>query len=297
MKRKVNSIQRGTRRLGAILVCAALLLPANSLVFAQATPAGPSANQDTATTIPAEQLESQVAPIALYPDNLLAQVLVASTYPLELVQLQQWLVKNPDLVKDQQKLTAAVQKQPWDASIQAMAPLADTVKWLTDDIQWTTDLGNAFLAQQKDVMDAVQRMRAKAKQKGTLQSGEQLSVQTQTVESKEVIVIEQSNPGVIYVPQYDPVVVYGASYPASPYPPYYPYGGAIAAGAIGFGLGMLAGAAWGGGWGWGAGWGGGDVNINMNNNFNRNTNISGGNRVNSGGKWQHNAAHRGGAPY
>ena len=110
--------------------------------------------------LPPEQLDSLVAPIALYPDPLLAQVLVASTYPLEIVQLQQWLEKNKDL-KDK-ALTDAVAKQPWDPSIQAMAGLPDVVKRLADDIQWTTDLGNAFLAQQSDVMDAVQRMRKKA---------------------------------------------------------------------------------------------------------------------------------------
>ena len=116
---------------------------------------------------------------------------------------------------------------------------------LVEDIQWTTDLGNAFLAQQKDVFDAVQRMRSKAQDKGSLKSSEQMKVQTQTIESKEVIIIEQSNPQVVYVPQYDPVVVYGSSYPAYPYPPiyyppYYGTGAAIAAGAIGFGLGMMA---------------------------------------------------------
>src|SRR5436305_13041460 len=111
---------------------------------------------------------------------------VASTYPLELVQLHQWLQKNPDLAKDQTKLADKVKKQPWDPSIQAMAALPDTVKWLVEDIQWTTDLGNAFLAQQKDVFDAVQRMRSKAQDKGSLKSSEQMKVQTQTIESKEV---------------------------------------------------------------------------------------------------------------
>ena len=157
------------------LFCAAaimtILIPGNTYLLAQATPAAqtaPAAQQSP--TIPPEQMDSMVAPIALYPDNLLAQVLVASTYPLELVQLHQWLQKNPDLAKNQTKLAEAVKKQPWDPSIQAMAALPDTVKWLTDDIQWTTDLGIAFLAQLKDVMDAVQRMREKAQDKGSLKS-------------------------------------------------------------------------------------------------------------------------------
>ena len=279
-----------------MLLCAALMWP-GMIVFAQS---GPAPEQQASAAIPPEQLDSLVAPVALYPDNLLAQVLVASTYPLEVIQLHQWLQKNPDLQKDQAKLVETVKKQPWDPSIQAMAPLPDTVKWLAEDIAWTTDLGNAFLAQQQDVMAAVQRMRQKAQDKGTLKSNEQMKVETQSTSGTQVIVIEQSDPQVIYVPSYDPVYAYGA--PAYPYPPVYypPYGGAVAAGVIGFGIGLAVGAAWGGGgWGWGCGWGGGDININNNNNFNRNTNINGGNRnnVNGGGKWQHNASHRGGAPY
>ena len=119
-----------------------------------------------AAILPPDQLDSLVAPIALYPDPLLAQMLAASTYPLELVQLQQWLAKNKTL-KDK-ALVDAVEKEPWDPSVQAMAVVPDALKRLTDDIQWTTDLGNAFLAQQSDVMEAVQRMRAKAEGKGNL---------------------------------------------------------------------------------------------------------------------------------
>jgi Protein of unknown function (DUF3300) len=132
------------------LGCAMLHLPGNAILLARA---GPTAlQQDTAVKIPADQLDSLVAPIALYPDNLLSQTLVASTYPLEIIQLQQWLDKYQDLASNQQKLAEAVKKQPWDSSIQAMAALPDVVKRLADDIQWTTDLGNAFLAQQSDIM-------------------------------------------------------------------------------------------------------------------------------------------------
>src|SRR6186997_1449934 len=126
------------------------------------------------------QLDDLVAPIALYPDPLISQVLVASTYPLEIIQLQQWLEKNENL-KDK-ALVNEVSKQPWDPSIQAMAELPEVVKRLADDIQWTTDLGNAFLAQQSDVMDAVQRMRKKAQDTGNLKSGEQQKVETKVVE-------------------------------------------------------------------------------------------------------------------
>jgi len=262
-----------------------------------------TAAQDQAPKISNDQLDSLVAPIALYPDLLLAQVLVASTYPLELIQLKQWLDKHKDL-KDK-ALSDAVAKQPWDASVQAMAALPDAVKRLTDDIGWTTDLGNAFLAQQSDVMDAVQRMRVKAKDTGNLKSNEQMKVETKVVESKSVVIIEQSKPEVVYVPSYNPTVVYGA--PAYPYPPItYPPPGYYAAGmAISFGVGMAMGAAWGGGgWGWNSGWGGNnDITINNNNSFVNNSNrqnVSGnanraGNRT--GNTWQHNPQHRGGAPY
>jgi hypothetical protein len=289
-------------RLTAI-VCSVLLIPGNGTTRSAPTPQQAGAQQqEEAPKIPNDQLDSLVAPIALYPDTLVAQVLAASTYPLEIMQLQQWLTKNPGL-KDK-ALQDAVMKQPWDPTVQAMAALPDVVKRLADDIQWTTDLGNAFLAQQSDVMDAVQRMRAKAKGTGNLKSNEQMKVETQTVENKQVIVIEQSNPQVVYVPSYNPTVVYGA--PAYPYPPIaYPPPGYYAAGmAISFGVGMAIGAAWGGGWCCNSNWGGGNNNININNNntfinnSNRQNNISNrtGNRTGSN-SWQHNSAHRGGTPY
>ncbi|HTS57259.1 MAG TPA: DUF3300 domain-containing protein [Terriglobales bacterium] len=270
------------------IVCAAVLAPGETLLLVQSQPAGsakqsqPAGSGQQEAKIPADQLDSLVAPVALYPDPMLAQVLAAATYPLEIMQLQQWLEKNKNL-KDK-ALADAVAKQPWDPSIQALAGLPEVVKRLADDIQWTTDLGNAFLAQQADVMDAVQRMRKKAQDNGNLKSNEQQKVETKVIESKSVIVVEQANPQVVYVPSYNPVVVYGP--PVYPYPPiYYPPPGYYAAGmAISFGIGVAMGAFWSGGWGWGCGWGGNNnVYINNNNNFNRNTNINGGNRTNVGG--------------
>ena len=333
----MTSTEKGaTVRSLIAIVCTIALLPGDTLAYISSpiqTPAASTANQ--APKIPTEQLDSLVAPIALYPDPLLAQTLAASTYPLELIQLQQWLEKNKTL-KDK-ALADAVSKESWDPSVQALAALPDVVKRLADDIQWTTDLGNAFLAQQSDVMDAVQRMRKKAQDKGNLKSTEQQKVETQVIDSQPIILIEQANPQVVYVPSYDPVVVYGA--PLYPYPPiYYPPAGYYAAGmAISFGIGIAMGAFWGGGWGWGCGWGGNNtININRNNNFNRNSNIGGGNRNNignggrnnigggnrpsnlpargagnrpstqpvrgggdrgGGDRWQHNPEHRGGAPY
>jgi hypothetical protein len=276
----------------ALLVAAVLILAAAApSAFATAQQPAPA----DAATIPADQLDSLVAPIALYPDPLLAQVLAASTYPIEIVQLQQWLTKNPGL-KDE-ALTKAVEQQPWDASVQALAGMPDVVKRLSDDIQWTTNLGNAFLAQQSDVMAAVQRMRSKAKSKGALESTPQQVVETKTVESQQVIVIEQANPQVVYVPSYNPTVVYGP--PVYPYPPvYYPPPPPPGSMLLSFGVGMAMGAMMSGGWGYGCGWGHSNtVVINNNNTYVRNQNVRTGNAGGAGNNWQHNGAHRGGTPY
>src|SRR2546429_1530375 len=193
---KTNVLRPGcTRQLDRQVIamtCAILLGFSNAPLSAR------QAQQPTeeSVKIPADQLDALVAPIALYPDPLLSQTLVASTYPLEIMQLQQWLEKNKGL-KDK-ALVDAVSKEPWDTSIQAMAALPQVVKRLADDIQWTTDLGNAFLAQQNDVMDAVQRMRKKAQDSGNLKSTEQQKVETKVIESKSVIVVEQANPRVVY---------------------------------------------------------------------------------------------------
>src|SRR6185295_3145117 len=152
----------------------------------------------------ADQLDSLVAPIALYPDPLLAQVLAACTYPLEIVQAARWLKENSKLTGE--NLTKAAQKQPWDPSIQALVAFPSALNFLDKNIQWTQDLGNAFLDQQTEVMDAIQRMRKKAKDSGKLQSTKEQKVEVKTVETKTVIEIQPSNPQVIYVPRYDPVV-------------------------------------------------------------------------------------------
>jgi Protein of unknown function (DUF3300) len=306
----MNAMPLRSRRLDRLspgLLVVALLLaggrPARAQDSAATAKPAAAAPADSATKLTADQLQSLVAPIALYPDDLLTQTLVASTYPLEIVALQQYLAKHPDL-KDK-ALADSVAKQPWDPSIQSMAAVPEVVKRLADDIQWTTELGNAFLAQQKEVMDAVQVMRKKAKEKGALESNEQQKVETKVVEKTEVIVVESKNPEVIYVPSYSPTVVYGA--PVYPYPPiyypYYPPGAAF----VSFSVGMMWGAAmWGGAccrYGWG---GGGNVYINHRNNFN-NINVNNRNNINNrdvnrGGNrgnnnWQHNPSHRGGAPY
>jgi hypothetical protein len=225
---------------------------------------------------------------------VLAQALAASTYPLEIIQLQQWLTKNPNLTD--KALADAVAQQPWDPSIQSLAAIPALAKRLADDIQWTTDLGNAFLAQQSEVMDAVQRMRKKAQAKGALASNEQQKVETKIVETKEIIIVQPATPEVVYVPVYSPTVVYGP--PVYPYPPVYypPY--TPGAAFVTFGVGVMVGAAIWGGTCCGCGWGGhghGHVTVNNVNNYNRNTNRN--TNVNRNGNWQHNAEHRGGTPY
>jgi hypothetical protein len=279
-----------------------MVAPLNAMVVIAQTPPPPATSkpaqtptgtQKDAPKLTADQLESLVAPIALYPDPLMSQALVASTYPLELVQAQQWAEKNKNLKGDE--LTKAVEKQEWDPSVQATVVIPDLLKRLTEDITWTHNLGNAFLEQQEEVMNAIQRLRKKAKDAGKLDSSEQQKVETKTVESKTVIEIQPTSTQVVYVPTYSPTVIWGP--PIYPYPPIYypPYAGGA---WLGFGVGIAVGIGISGGWGWGCGWGGGgNVYINHNNNFVRNTNIRTGN-INTGNRnWQHNPSHRGGAPY
>src|SRR3984893_16514762 len=207
MRPKTSGLGSRSSHAVVIIACFVLLSPGYRVAVAQgtepqnATPTGSAAPAEEAPKIPNDQLDSLVAPIALYPDPLLAQTLAASTYPLEIIQLQQWMERNKDLKG--KALADAVAKQTWDPSIQALAALPDVVKRLADDIQWTTDLGNAFLAQQTEVMDAVQRMRKKAQGKGNLKSTEQQKVETKVIENKSVIVVEQANQQVVYVPSYN----------------------------------------------------------------------------------------------
>jgi len=281
-------------------VCAASLSFGSILLAQQTAPPAPSQDMANTANAPAQeatpkisndQLDSLVAPIALYPDPLLAQILAASTYPLEIIELEQWLKRNPNL-KDQ-ALADAVAKQPWDPSIQAMAVFPDVVTRLSANVAWTTNLGNAFLAQQEDVMAAIQRMRTKAQSTGALTTTEQQKVETETAEGgQEAIVIEPANDQYMYAPSYDPAVVYGP--PVWPYPAYY-YPGYVPGAGLAFGTGVILGAAWANNWG-NCNWGHGDITINNKNNFNKN-NINNINRSQQGGKWQHNAQHRGGAPY
>ena len=274
------------------ILCVASLQWSSPLVLAQEE----TTTTEEAPKIPNEQLDSLVAPIALYPDAMLAQTLAASTYPLEVMQLDQWMDKNKNL-KDK-ALVDAVAKQPWDPSVQSMAAFPDVVQRMAENIQWMTDVGNAVLAQQKDVMDAVQRMRAKAQGTGNLKTGSEQKVETKTSPSgQQVIVVEQANPEAAYVPSYDPTVVYGAAPAEYPYYPY-SYPGYQPGRALAWGSAIAVGGVWANN-NWGnCNWDDGNVNINNNNNFNKNYNKN----VNKtgagqGNSWQHNPQHRGNAPY
>jgi len=248
-----------------------------------------------AATAPAskEQLEQLLSPIALYPDSLLSQVLMAATYPADVAEAAKWSKEHKD-----QKGDAAVkmiQDKPWDPSVQSLVAFPQILQVMGDQPDWVQKLGDAFLASSKDVLDAVQRLRTKAQSAGNLKTTEQqkVVVEQEPATQQTVIKIEPAQPEQVYVPAYNPQVVYGAwPYPA--YPPYYypppPYhcpGAALASG-IAFGIGVAAiGSIWGG-----CNWGGGDVNINVNkyNSINSNRQIS-------NNKFEHNSANRRGVPY
>ncbi|HEX6018627.1 MAG TPA: DUF3300 domain-containing protein [Burkholderiaceae bacterium] len=284
------------------LTLALFLAVAPGLVHAQATspaakppPIAASAPRGTASaTFNQEQLEQLVAPIALYPDSLLSQVLMAATYPVDVAEAAKWSKANKDMKGD--AAVQAVQNQPWDPSVQSLAAFPQVLQAMGDQPDWVQNLGDAFLASSKDVLDAVQRLRAKAQSTGNLKTNDQQKVIVEEAAPQQIIKIEPAQPDTIYVPAYDPAVVYGPwpypYYPPyywPPYPYYYPgyYPGAFAAGVFwGAAIGAIV-------WG-GCNWRGGDVNINVDN-FNR---VNHNRQLDrSQTKFQHNAANRKGVPY
>lgn len=252
-----------------------------------------------------DQLEQLVAPIALYPDALLAQVLMASTYPLEIVEAARWSAKNSKVTGD--KLEAALKEQTWDPSVKSLCAFPDVVKRMNDNLDWVQDLGDAFLGQREALMACVQTMRRKAYDSGNLKSSKEITVTEQT---DKVIVIQSAQPEVVYVPTYYPTAVYGGwSYPSYYYPPMYP-----PAPAGGMFFSFTAGMVWGAAiWG-DCDWGGNDVDIDIDNynNFIDKTEIdarkqdlknrAGEGRTGEGGRqgkgnWQHSPEHRKGVGY
>ncbi|MFP4896921.1 DUF3300 domain-containing protein [Paraburkholderia sp. EG304] len=274
------------------------------LIVLAVTPALAERGSEGPAPYKPEQLEALVAPIALYPDPVLAQVLMASTYPLEIVYAARWVQKNPNVKGD--AAVQAVQNQPWDASVKSLVAFPQILEPMYDKLDWTQKLGDAFLAQQKDVFAAVQRLRARAQDAGNLKSNEQQQVIVEPAAAGQttVVRIEPANPEVIYVPAYNPTVVYGAwSYPAyppyywPPYPAYYPgyYPGAALATGLAFGLGVAAiGAIYSD-----CNWNSGDVNINYDKerNVDRNVDRSRSQNGERSGRWQHDASHRQGVAY
>jgi Protein of unknown function (DUF3300) len=307
------------RLIDRVMACVvALTLAVPPLVPAQTAP--PPA------PFKAEELDQLAAPIALYPDPLVAQVLMASTYPLEIVQAARFVKDNPSLTGD--PLAQALQGQSWDDSVKSLTTFPQVLSMMDSKLDWTQKLGDAFLAQQKELMDAIQRLRAKAQASGNLKSTAEQTVTVQPAAeaapapppppvagqpapAPQQVIVEQApptvitivpaNPQVVYVPTYNPTVVYGAwPYPAYPPYSYYPPGYVAGVGLFSFAAGVAVGSAlWGN-----CNWGSGDVNINNNqyNSFSNNVNKTDiankrterqGNREN----FQHNPENRRGAQY
>jgi hypothetical protein len=285
-------------------------------------PGGPGSQQVAPERLGQGQLEKLLAPIALYPDDLVAQILTASTYPIEVVAAARWVNEHPNVHGD--GLRDAMAQQPWDPSVKGLTAVPQVLAMMNDRLDWMQELGEAFLAQGDDVTNAIQQLRGKAQANGNLQSSDKIKVSKVAPPTPpppypppppgvdpallppppppEFIAIEPVDPGVYYVPIYDPTVVYGPwLWPA--YTPFYwyPPGYVVGAAVIGFGVGFLVGSAlwchynwgwYGGGW-YGGGWhGGGPVTINVNryNQFNRTNLVASHNGL---ANWQFNAAHRG----
>jgi hypothetical protein len=278
-----------------IVSVAALLLVSSHAARAQevpipAAPAQPPATETNAPSIPPvtpadllkpAELEALVAPIALYPDDLLSLVLMASTYPLEVVEAQRWFDANKKLSDEQRK--AALEKLSWDQSVKSLVATPTVLEMMSTQLAWTRKLGDAVLAQQSDVMDAIQRLRAKARSRDKLVTTKQQKVTVHTG-PRQIIAIEPVDPSLIYVPYYEPAIVYG-DWPYADYPPYFfPYSGYFAsdvlAGGIWFGVGYGLGY-WGGGYYWG-----GRCNWANKNLYYRN-----------GNRWTHRPEHRRGVGY
>ena len=280
----------------------------------QPAPAQPP-EQPAASLFKPEELDQILAPIALYPDELIAQILTAATYPLEIVLAARWVADPKNAALKGDALAKALEGQSWDASVKSLVPFPSVLKMMSDKLDWTQKLGDAFLSQEADCLASVQSLRRKAAAVGTLKSTPQQKVTVAPREAvapglqgppagepitmapvteDQTISIAPADPQVVYVPSYNPATAYG-TWPYPSYPPYAfppPVGYGVAAGlatGLAFGAGV---AVVGSLWGWGSpNWGGGSVNINTNqfNSINR-TAIS-------GNTWQHNAVHRQGVAY
>jgi hypothetical protein len=311
-----------TRRFQLLIVTISLLVAGNQSVQAQAAPSTQPAAAGDAKPFKPEELEQLAAPIALYPDSLVAQIFMASTYPLEVVQAERWMGSNKTLKGD--ALAAELSKKDWDASVKSLVEFPQVLEMMSKQLDWTTKLGDAFIADRAAIMAAVQRLRAKAQQAGNLKTTTEQKVvvepappQTIVVQGApppppQIIKIESPSPTVVYVPTYNPTVVYGTwPYPAyPPPPPAYPPG-YVATGAISFAAGVAVGAAWNNNSHGDCNWHGGDVDVdvNRNTNVNRNSNVNrqstntnvqnrtGSAQGASASSFQHDPSHRKGVSY
>ena len=284
-----SSVNRSSRRRTLAFSLAALALVALPI------PALAQAPTDRKPFSP-EELDQMLAPIALYDDALLSQVLMAASYPLEIVEAARWSQANPNLKGD--AAVKAVADKTWDVSVKSLVAFPSILKQLNDHLDWTQKLGDAMIGQQADVATSIQRLRAKASAAGTLKTGKEQTVTTQTQGSETIIAIQPTNPEVVYVPTYDPNTAYGQwPYPSYPptYYPTYPMGGALMTGLM-WGAGIAAAGAMFGGWNWGYGGSGSYVNVNANRATNIDRNYNRGN-VGTGGRWQHDGSHRRGVGY
>ena len=282
--RNADVIGRSNRRKTLALSLAALtmvILPMRAQAQAGPKPFSP------------QELDQMLAPIALYDDALLSQVLMAASYPLEIVEAARWSQANSNLKGD--AAVAAVADKTWDVSVKSLVAFPSILKQLNEHLDWTQKLGDAMIGQQQDVATSIQRLRAKAAAAGTLKTGKEQTVTTQSQGSETIIAVQPTDPQVVYVPSYDPNTAYGQwSDPGYP-PTYYPTGGLLLSGLM-WGVGIAAAGAMFGGWNWGYGGSGSYVNVNAS----RATNIDRSfNRANVGadGRWEHVAHHRRGVAY
>ena len=272
----------------------ALIVAAPLVLAPVASLAQDAASKQEDTTLKKEELDQLLAPIALYPDDLLSNVLMASTYPLEVVQAARWVKKPANAKLKGDDLTKALEKQDWDPSVKSLTQFPEVLELMSKDLEWTQKLGDAVLANEADVMDQIQYLRDKADEAGNLKSNKQQTVTKKSSSSggRKYIYIESAGPDVVYVPVYEPTVVYGSWwYPA--YPPYYwppPRGGAFVSGFF-WGAGVAVSSSI---WGWGnCNWGSSNININVNKYNKINVNRA---KITSN-KWKHDGYHRRGVKY
>lgn len=282
---------RMKREAMAVLVLPALLVT-SVLTALPAAAQGASASATAATSFRQEELEQLAAPIALYPDSLVSQMLMAATYPLEVVQAERFVAQHKNLQGE--ALARQLDAQPWDPSVKSLANFPQALLMMSSQLEWTQKLGDAFLAQPRELFAAIQRLRAKAQAAGYLKSSPEQTV----VVRENVIIIEPASTTTVYVPVYDPVVVYG-TWPYTAYPPYYYYPpGYVAAPRYGFGAGIILGLAWGYAWG-SADWNRGEIDIDVDRNIHFHKHVHRTNITNlpAKGAWRHDVDHRRGVPY